>query len=144
MTTPWPCSTCGAPGARNLGTQGHCAQHLTTFYRRLPQHVWNGIGIGLPTGPITDGLAKLDCSLCGAGWTGPVFMQCPWCLRSVADMRTWQAELVLTPPDTDPADQRYNTTMEGWIDRIATAVKAGIVTRTQAEQALRKATSHAA
>lgn len=145
MTAPWPCSTCGAPGARNLGTQGYCAQHLTAFYRRLPSHVWDGIGWGLPTGPIADtGSADLECSLCAATWIGPAFMSCPWCLRAVADMRRWQAELVLTPPDTLPHDIRYRDAMTTWADRLVNAVKADLITREQAERTWQRAVGHVA
>lgn len=141
-TAPWPCSTCGAHAVKNLGTRGYCVQHLAAFYRRLKPQVWDGVGIGLPDGPIADdGWTELSCVLCAATWSGAVFMQCPWCATAVLRMREWQAELVLTPPEIDPDDAQALAVTAAWMERLANAVKAGIVTRHQAQNAAVKSVS---
>lgn len=142
MTEQWTCTTCGAPSARNIGTRSYCTAHLTDFYRRnitTETWMWRGAGIGLPIGPINnDGEAPLQCVACDATWTGPTFTDCPWCLEAAARQRRQQAELVLKPPDIDTNDASYQAALLAWIDRLVTAVKADIITRQQAERALRR------
>lgn len=137
MTAPWPCDTCGAPGVRSFGTRSACAAHAAEFYRRLPGHVWCGVGIGLPTHAVDeDGFADLACVLCAATWRGAVFDVCGWCAKALADLREWQAELTLTPPDVETDDCSYEGVMAAWGERLARAVLAGVVTRGQAERAI--------
>jgi hypothetical protein len=47
-------------------------------------------------------------------------------------MVEWQAEHVLTPPDVDRDDRGYESRMRAWADRLASAVRAEIITESQA------------
>ena len=141
--TPWPCSTCNAPGVRNLGTDGYCAVHLARLYGRFDPAVWQMDGIGLPgrsTNP-----DDLQCRACGATWVGIPGEVCAWCARSLERLHEWQAQTVLTPPDVDPDDINYHNALVAWAKRLDVAVNAGIVDRHTAERAvLRKKTTRAA
>lgn len=66
MTAPWPRSTCGQPGIRNLGTKGYCASHLAQTYRRFDPAVWTPFGFSVP---VTDDL--VECLDCGGVVAGP-------------------------------------------------------------------------
>lgn len=138
MSAPWPCSTCGAPGIRNIGTRGYCAGHLTELLRRFDAATWawRGAGVALPAGlPAADGSAPCACSACGATWTTAALSDCPWCLEAAERQRHHQAELTLTPPDVDPDDRTYDAVLRGWADRLAVAARAGVITVGQAERA---------
>jgi hypothetical protein len=136
VTAPWPCSTCGAPGIRNLGTRGYCGGHLAEVYRRFSPEVWKLRGIGLQDGARRPDhgpeCMELRCVACGATWVGPMLEHCYWCERSHARMLDHQAELVLEPPDTDPDDRNHEDRMRAWAERLARAVDAGLVTRERA------------
>jgi hypothetical protein len=135
---------------KNLGSRGYCAAHLADFYRRCisPETwAWRGAGLGLPITPIDDeGFAILECSACRATWAGAPFTDCSWCIEAAARQRQWQAELVLQPPGIigGMANREYPGVMSGWADRLANAVKAGLISRQQAERAWRRAVTHAA
>lgn len=83
----------------------------------------------------TPGIEELICDECGAGWHGEPDMDCPWCTRAVIRMREWQAEMTLRPPEVDPDDRDYDGAMRGWGERLAVAVRSGIVTEDQARRA---------
>lgn len=127
----WPCSTCGADGYRNLGTQGLCAAHLGDLLRSFDPSVFSEIGVGLPgrSGDLND----LTCVRCGATWVGFVGDNCWWCWRSHASMLEHQADLVMRGPE--PAEDRM-VALAVWAKRLAVAVKGGIVTEQQARRAL--------
>jgi hypothetical protein len=107
------------------------------------------IGVGRPTGrpqiteTFDDGstlhpdpdVEWLQCDTCQAGWLGEPDMDCPWCLKAIVDMRQWQAELVLRPPDIDIDDATRPGVIQGWGERLANAVKAGIVDPNKAKKA---------
>ena len=133
----WPCGTCGAPGIRNLGTDGYCARHLGELYDRFDPAVLALGGIGLPgrsTSP-----HDLTCSACGATWAGVPGEACQWCYRRHQHQIQYQGELLLTPPDeiTDAA-------IRAWATRLAVAVKAGIVDEATARRAITNAEHRAA
>lgn len=132
MVTPWPCSTCGADGHRNLGTQGFCAAHLGELYARFNPVSFGPVGVGLP-GRSADP-NELSCARCGATWVGVLGEDCFWCWRTFSQMVDHQAERVLQPPDADVDDRM--AALAAWAKRLAVAVKAGLVSEPQARRAL--------
>ena len=81
----------------------------------------------------------VQCIACGATAVGIVGEACWWCQRSHEIMCQHQAELVMRAPEVDPADARYDTAMKAWAQRVANAVKAGVITRDQANAVWRRA-----
>lgn len=141
--TPWPCTTCGADGVRNLGTEGFCALHLARLYVRFDPGAFALRGVGLP-GRTADPL-DLTCAACGAGWVGTLPGEpCPWCVSSLGRMQEWAAESALEPPDVNPNDARYPQAMRGWAERLDVAVAAGLVNRSLAERAILRKKNRAA
>ena len=139
---PWPCSTCGAPGVKNLGTSGHCSQHLADLYRSFDPAVFKVNGIGLQSGVMRPDFgptaAELECVACDATWTGPIGERCPYCDRHRELLLRYQAELVLTPPEIEPDAGRYDSAMAAWARQLAHAVTAEIVTEQDARRALER------
>ena len=85
------------------------------------------------------GYTALQCDQCDATWVGPDGEPCPWCIDALDHMRQWQAELTLTPPDTDVDDRNRPDTLKAWAQRLAVAVKAELITRQEAERAWKRA-----
>lgn len=139
----WPCHQCGNPGVRNIGTQGFCAVHLAALYATFDPAVFRMAGIGLPDGPTRPDwgplYADLACVACGATWTGVPGEPCRWCQHAHEVMLDHQADLALTPPDTNPDDTHRAEALAAWADRLEVAVTAGTVTYDQAARALRQA-----
>lgn len=146
--TPWPCDTCGAPGVRNLGAHGHCAVHLAELYDRFDPAVFKMSGVGIQHGALAPEFgptyAHLRCNACGATWAGVPGEVCRWCADALKRMHEWQAELLLTEPDTDPTDARYIDALRAWADRLDVGVAAGIIDRKTAERALLRGKTRAA
>lgn len=134
---PWPCTTCEAPGVRNLGTEGFCAHHLTQLYTRFDPAVFALHGIGLPGH--TSSPHDLTCVACQATWTGTPGEPCPWCQRRHHHQLDHQTDLLLEPPDPLTA-----TTLTAWARRLATAVQAGLIDEHTARRTLQRAERHAA
>lgn len=155
---PWSCWQCGAEGFRNVGTKGYCATHLADLYRRFSAESWGGLGIGLPVGERRDDeLHDLVCVVCAAGWVGPPFDECPWCARAIARQVEDQRRMLLDPPwlASDAGDPRYDELSEvdkavwdrtrgqrrdadsikAWVERLARAVIAGVITEDEARRA---------
>ena len=143
MTTQWPCTRCGLPGIKNLGTAGYCAEHLRQLYERFSPDVFALAGVGLQSGPLRPewgpGVADLECNSCGAGWTGHVGEACWYCERMRAVMATHQADILTKEPDVDPADARYEAIMLAWGERLRRAVEAGVLDKSKAAAVWRKA-----
>jgi hypothetical protein len=145
--TPWPCDACAhigedTLGVRDVGRWGYCAEHLARLYRSFSPSAWVEGGLGLPVGQMRPEYGPLvqdvQCPRCGGGWAGVPFERCPWCIEAIDRQRQWQAEIVLTPPDVDPADARYAGAVEQWARRLARAVKAGIVDERTARRAVKR------
>lgn len=127
----WACSACGGPGVLNLGTRGYCSSHASELLRGFDPSVWsmNGrwVEIGCSRPDHGPGYAECECPACGATAVAVVGAPCGYCEWAVRKLSEWQADLVLAPPDVDPADAGYEAAMRAWADRIAVAVEAGIV-----------------
>ena len=105
------------------------------------------IGHGQPTDTFTvdtqqhldRGYTALECDQCEATWVGPDDEPCPWCQEAAEHQLQWQAELTLTPPDTDDDDQQRPHALEAWAQRLTIAINAGIITKQQALNAWERA-----
>ncbi len=138
----WPCSTCGAVGLRNVGTEGFCMAHLVELYRMFGPEAWaSSGGIGLPDrvrlGHGVD--HDLVCSACAATWVGPMFARCRWCAAVRARMVADRARDVLRPPEVEYDDALFEARMTGWARCLVVAVEAEIVTERAADRAWRRA-----
>lgn len=144
----WPCSVCGAPGARNLAANGYCGEHLAAVLRSFDPAVFTAHGVGLQAGVARPdfGLnyAELVCVACDASWVGPIGESCPYCAVARELIVEYQATLTLTPPDVDPEHQDYDARMRGWAGRLSRAVDAGLIEERAASAAWRKAVRHVA
>ena len=138
--TLWPCNICNQPGVRNVGTEGKCARHLAELYATFDPMVFRLQGIGLPGVSTDDSL--LTCTACEATWHGYAGEHCYYCARSRRIQLEHQAELVLDPPDVDPADITYEQRMSAWGERMQTAVTAGLITDTEAQTAWSRQVGH--
>lgn len=100
------------------------------------------IGTGIKDGPhrpdFGAGWANLTCDTCGATWVGPIGETCEWCATDQENQQRWQAEKLLAPELPDPADVRYPASFLAWGERLARAVTAGLVTKTQAADTYRR------
>ena len=141
------CAMCGKPATRSLLAVDYCTACAEAILEPIRQHVITdegGIGWGQQHGPTRPDwgprYADLHCTKCDATWTGPIGEPCSWCTDSIDRMRQWQAEIVLTPPDTDPDDIRHPAAMAGWKQRLDVAIDAELITRHQAGHAWRRAT----
>lgn len=131
---PWPCSKCNAPGVLNLGTEGWCSSHLSELLRSFDRSAfglrgrWIEVGCVRPDhGP---GYAECECPACGASAVALVGSPCGYCELAVARLANWQAGRVLSPPD-----ERTDASLRAWAQRMATAVRAGVVARDEARRA---------
>ncbi len=142
MTPLWPCSQCGAPGARNIAAHGYCATHATDLYRSLPVEAWRDGGRGLSTGQHRPDhgpeFHDLRCALCGATWVGTLLESCQWCRDRIDAQRATQARLLLNPhlPSVDNPN-RVGAIVE-WGRRLAHATQTGVVTETDAHHAINR------
>lgn len=104
-----------------------------------------GIGIGVQVGPLRsdwgNGFADLRCDVraCAATWVGEPGEACGWCIRWLELANETQRKVLLRPdlPAGDDEDRRERATL-AWVDRLAAAVKAGIVTEHEALKAVRR------
>jgi hypothetical protein len=121
---------------------GYCGRHRSGLVATYKPHNFGCIGVGMcrDDPPIADdGAVYVRCSLCGATWLGRVLDRCTWCAHALVQQQAWQVRLVLQAPEVDPDDVvRYETTMRGWGERLATAVAAGLIDRNQARRAWRR------
>lgn len=140
--TLWPCSTCGADGVRNLGTEGFCSTHLAHLYARLDPAVFRLRGAGLPGRTVNPD--DLTCPACGATWVGLAGDPCAWCARMLDQMQESAADAALDPPDLDANDARYPQALRAWAERLDVAVAAGIVDRATAQRAILRKKNRAA
>jgi hypothetical protein len=99
-------------------------------------------GIGHQQGPHRldwgPGWADLKCDQCDATWTGPIGETCHYCVVALENMRRWQADIILHPQLPDIDDTRRTAAVHAWAQRLATAVRAGLITRQQADNAYQR------
>jgi hypothetical protein len=138
----WPCSTCGAPGVKNLAAHGYCSEHFADVLRSFDSAVFLAHGIGLQTGVLRPDwgptFAELTCVACDASWVGQIGEACGWCARNRELIVRYQADITTTPPDVDRDDRNYGRRMRAWAERLARAVDAGVITEADADRAWKR------
>lgn len=138
--TPWNCDTCGLPGYRNVGSRGYCVTHYEALVRTFKPETFALNGIGLTAGCLRpdygEHYAELECIACAATWIGLPADPCPWCARRRANQEQWQHDLLLDPPEIDPADADRPARLKAWADRLARGIEIGIITAAEARAAL--------
>ena len=80
------------------------------------------------------GACELRCNDCNAGWIGLIGEECNYCARSLDLMLTWQREILLDHELPEPDDRRYADAAQGWAERLARGVEAGIITEIEARR----------
>lgn len=137
------CSVCRAPAIRTIVQRAYCfdcAEEILAPIRA--RHGVPAIGRGLLSGrPRLDcgeGWAELRCPFCDATWVGPIGEVCEYCRSQNENMRRWQAEIVLRPPEHDIDDPRRESAMRAWAGRLRRAVESGLTTKEQAYRAWRR------
>lgn len=86
-----PCRYCAAPGVRNLGAHGYCAQHLGALYETFDPSAFCFQGRFLQSGRLRPDhgvdFADCRCLACGATAVARPGERCPWCERTVEGMQ---------------------------------------------------------
>lgn len=139
MTDLWHCWVCDAPGIRNIGINGYCATHLTDLLDTFDPSNFAFAGVGRFVAHGTDEYNQPgDILRCNAEpshtWVGIVGEPCRFCVSLAEARLQWQAALVLEPPDVDPDDVNHQTRTVAWVERMAVAARAGIITVDQARR----------
>lgn len=114
-----------------------CLEIMDTDPETAPESV--GLPAGLYRPELGPAIRDLECNVCGATWAGIIGDACWWCQRGLEIQLEHQADLLLTAPDTDPADATYEARMGAWAERLAVGIDAGIITERQARNAAKKA-----
>ena len=139
----WPCHKCGNPGVRNLGTSGYCSAHLAQLYATFDPAVFALNGIMLQTGIIRSDYgstyAECTCCACGAISVAVIGEPCQWCQQARHTMTDDQITLVLRPPE-----HRTDDSMRVWAQRLANAVKIGLIDEQQALNTMERNATRAA
>lgn len=108
----------------------------------------NAAGHGCQVGPMRPDWgpdwAELACDQCPATWVGPIGEPCRWCAAALDRQRLWQHDLALEPPDVERDAADYTARMKGWAERLAIAVRSGIVTEAEARRAWEREQNRAA
>jgi hypothetical protein len=136
-----PCTRCGEPAVRDIGTESLCPWHLAALFALFDPSVFRLHGVGLPLGlrrpEFGPDDADLRCFACGATWVGTPCEPCRWCAHALERRLRWAGESVLIPPaDLDPNDTMFDERMRAWARRLRAHVDAGIITRADAERVL--------
>jgi hypothetical protein len=143
------CARCPAQAVRTLGMAalcGDCVERILAPIRaRVAEYderdrvraAWQGYGVqrGVLRPEYGPRDAELACDQCAAEWVGIPGAACWWCWDRNEKLIGWHIEAVLTPPDYDPDDRSYDAVMGAWVDRMAIAIEAGLITREEATRA---------
>jgi len=135
------CDRCGqAPGVVPLALSYWC-DGCTDEIRGRTMMVEGFDGIGRPTEPRPEfgpGYHNLECDQCQASWVGRSGSSCNYCAGLGARSLAEQPALLLRPV-LPVADSPNRLTAEmAWAERLANAVKAGVVTEIEARRALER------
>ena len=141
-----PCSQCARPAVRLICALAYCHPCAETLLEPLrARHIANNegpIGIGRQHGPLRpdwgEQWADLHCDTCNAGWVGPIGEPCTWCIDRHKVIIDAQRQVILHPDLPKPDDPTRDHALDVWIERLAHAVKAGIINEHQARQATRR------
>lgn len=141
------CSRCGNPADTLYGTGFLCApcdDILLGHARALVHLEQYGTGIMRPVGCLRPdhgpGWAECECSACGATAVAIISEPCAWCERSLERQIGWQRDKLIHPELPDPDDTRYESALHAWVERLAVAVKADILSEDEARRAIQRRT----
>ncbi len=99
-------------------------------------------GVGRQVGPLRqdygEGWANLVCDRCGASWVGLIDERCGWCIRMFELLVDAHRKVMLRPDLPAVGDVGRDRALRAWMDRLAVAVQSDVVTRVEAECALRR------
>jgi hypothetical protein len=127
--------SCGAPGAHLRAALTYYCDHCLALIRERVILREGIAGVGVRDGRNRPEFGvdafELRCVDCGATWVGPIGEECAYCDRALAQMVTWQRELLLTPELPDDEGSRV-----AWAERLGRAVTTGLVTEAEARQAI--------
>ena len=137
------CERCNTDGAeRTLAAQTICDPCWYAFRESILERVI--LEADMTAALIRDGISRPDhgpgmahcrCVSCEATLVAVPGEPCPYCDAAFERMRAWQAAKVLHPELPDPADVRHQAAISAWLERLATAVEAEIITQHQARAA---------
>jgi hypothetical protein len=90
--------TCGDRATRTLGSISYCAACVEIVLTpiRVAVSERDGVGFGCQVGRLRPDWgsrwAELACTLCDAGWVGPIGERCHWCERRIELRARWRAD----------------------------------------------------
>ncbi len=138
MTPCETCPVCSEPARRTLGSRAYCRLGAEDLLEPLRDRVLTdegGIGWGRQSGPLRPdwgpGWADLECTTCGATWTGPLGEVCGWCVRTHELLIGAHRAMLLRPQDLDNDAKRVDRAR-----RLAWAVQHELVTEHEAHAAI--------
>ncbi len=135
-TVTWPCTACGAPGYRNLGTEGYCPTHYAEVVASFDPANTPTRGRGMPGRTINPD--DLTCIACGYQWVGTIGELCWRCDRWHELAPQWQVKDLERRPDIDVEDERYEQVMTAWAKRLRTAVDGGVLADMRARAVIKQ------
>lgn len=141
-----PCTKCGAPAMRRLGTEALCGRCAEMILAPIRDHLGeldgleaehhDGAGWPGPQRPdLGPGLHELTCGACGATWCGPPGDPCPYCAHRAQVIADDQRRLLLYGELPERDDARRPAAVEAWSERLQRAVDVKIITVAEAERA---------
>jgi hypothetical protein len=133
------CRDCGDPAERTVGAVAlciSCADEILDPIRArvIEAATLDGAGyqIGVLRPEFGRHAADLECCSCRASWVGVPGEPCGWCERRRNAAVIEQSELVLRSSLPEPSDARFGAAAAAWAERLAVAVRAGIITEGEA------------
>jgi hypothetical protein len=136
---------CGAAAVRTIAAIAYCSQCAHRVLEPLrDKHLVDegGIGWGRQCGPLRpdwgDDWAELECTICRAGWVGPIGEPCGWCLRT-HDLLLEAHRRVLLWPTAEQLDGDMKRA--DWARRLAGAVVHDVIAEHEARAALARVES---
>lgn len=139
------CHQCGADAVRTLGAFPYCHTCAETILEPIRNRQFvdeGGIGWGRQAGPMRPDwgptFADLCCTVCQATWTGPVGEQCGFCIRTRELLVDAHRRAMLRPDRWSDDPARAHRQQLDWAERLGRGVRAGLITRQEAESAMNR------
>jgi hypothetical protein len=140
------CRDCGDQAERTVGAVALCICCADEILDPIRDRVieaatLDGVGyqIGVLRPEFGRHAADLECCSCRASWVGIPGEPCGWCERRRNAAVIEQGELVLRSPLPHSSDVRFDAAAAAWAERLAVAVRAGIVGEAEARRVFRQA-----
>lgn len=136
---------CGAPSVRTIAAIAYCDGCAERFLEPIRRRVLareiadeSGIGSGRPVRR-RDDLGEMDfdleCTVCGATWSGEAWEICGYCIRFCELANEAQRKVALYPDLPDVGDDRRGDALRAWAHRLAGLVKADVIAEHEAHAA---------